>query len=146
MFQKEGEEITKEDFIYAQSVDLEWFSSDRAREVIDQALESDLIKIRDGKIMANFDYESVDIPMGFEPSKDVFEGKKKNLFPTLLDEIVEKTDLSKQELMSKVNEKQDQLNIEITTAVLLVAHELDIPLEDQSQNIEEISKKIRGKK
>jgi len=124
---------------------MEWFSSERAREVIDQALKSDLIKIRDDKILANFDYKTVEIPMGFEPSDDIFEEKKKDLFQTLLDELVEKTDFSKQKIMSKVNEKQDQLDIEITTAVLLVAREYDIPLEDRDQRIEDISKSIRDK-
>jgi len=145
LFQKEGNEISEEDFIYAQSVDMGWFSSDRARKVIDKALESDLIKMKEDKIVANFDYENIDIPMGFEPSEEIFEEKKKDLFPLLLDEMVEKSDFSKQEIMSKVNEKQDQLNIEITTAVLLVANEQDILLEDRFQRIEEISKKIRGK-
>lgn len=146
MFQREGEKISKEDFIYAQSVDLEWFSSERARLVIDQALESDLIKIREDKILANFDYKSIDIPMGFEPSKEIFKDKKKDLFPDLLDEIVEKSNFSKQKIMSKVNEKQDQLNIELTTAVLLVAHENEITLRNLDQRIDEISEKIRGKR
>lgn len=143
LFQKEGEQITEDDFIYTQSVDMEWFSSEHAREVIDKALESDLIKMRDDKILANFDYESVNIPMGFEPSDDIFEEKKKDLFQTLLDEMVEKTDFSKQEIMSKVNEKQDKLNIEITTAVLLVAQEYETTLENRDQFIEDISKRIR---
>ncbi len=145
LFQKEGEEIPEEDFIYAQSVDMEWFSSDCARKVIDRALEADLIKIKEDKISANFDYEDVDIPMGFEPSEDILEEEKRDIFPDLLDEVVEKTDLSRQEVMSKVNKKQDQLNIEITTAVLLVSHEHDISLKNRDQRIEEISKKIRGK-
>ncbi|MEF8832090.1 MAG: DUF2240 family protein [Candidatus Thermoplasmatota archaeon] len=145
LFQKEGEEITKDDFIYAQSVDLEWFSSGRAKKVIERALESDLIEITEDKISPNFDYEDVDIPMGFEPSEDIFKEKKKDIFPELLNKVAEKTDLSKQEIMSKVNEKQDQLNIEITTAVLLVSQEHDISFENREQRIEEISKKIRGK-
>ncbi|MBS3781426.1 MAG: DUF2240 family protein [Candidatus Thermoplasmatota archaeon] len=146
LFQKEGKEITKEDFIYAQSVDMEWFSSDRARKLMDKAVDLDLIKIREDKILANFDYENVDVPMGFKPSKEIFEEEKKDIFPALLAEIAKKSDLSKQEIMSKVNEKQDRLNIEITTATLLVAHEYNIPLEDRYQRIEEISRKIRGKK
>ena len=124
---------------------MEWFSSDQAREVIDKALESGLIKVTEDDIVANFDYESVDIPMGFEPSEDILEEKKRDIFPDLLDEIVEKSDLSKQEIMSKVNEKQDRLNIEITTAVLLVAHEFGIKLRDRDQRIDTILEKIRGK-
>ena len=145
LFQKEGEKISEEDFIYAQSVDMEWFSSDEAREVIDKALESGLIKVTETEIVANFDYESVDIPMGFEPSEDILEEKKRDIFPDLLNEIVEKSDLTKQEIMSKVNEKQDRLNIEITTAVLIVAHEFGINLKDRDQRIDTILKKIKGK-
>ncbi len=144
LFQKEGSEISKTDFVMAQSVDLDWFSSEKAEKVVDRALELDLVEIEDGDIIAEFDYEDVDIPMGFEPSEEILEKKEKDLFPKLLNDIVENSDRSKQEMISKANKKQDDMNIEIKTALLLVAREEGISVPDKDDYIEEISREIRG--
>ncbi len=145
LFQREGEVIEKEDFIYAQSVDLDWFSSDEARKMIDRTLESGLARMKDEEITANFDYEDIDIPMGFEPSKDILEKEKRDLFPELLEDIVKNSDYSKQEMISKANKKQDEMNIEIKTALLLVSQKEGIEVEGREEYIEKISKEIRGR-
>ncbi len=144
LFKKEGGKIDKEDFIYSQSADLDWYPSKYARRVLERAQELSLVDVKDDLVIARFDFESVDIPMGFEPSTDILKEKKKDLFPELLDKVVEKSDLSKQEIMSLVNKKQDKMNIEVKTALLLVAQEKDVYLEERDKYIKEISKEIRG--
>lgn len=145
LFQREGSEISKEDFVYAQSVDLEWFSSDEARKLIDKALEAGLVDVDENIIKANFEYGQIDIPIGFEPSKNILEGKSKDIFSEILDEMVEKSSLSKQQIMSKVNEVQDKLEIEIITAMLLVARKNDISIDELDRKIEEVTMKLRGR-
>ncbi len=145
LFQREGSEISKEDFVYAQSVDLEWFSSDEARKLIDKALEAGLVDADENIIKANFEYGQIDIPIGFEPSKKILESKSKDIFSEILDEMVEKSSLSKQQIMSKVNEVQDKLDIEIITAMLLVARKNDISINDLDRKIEEVTMKLRGR-
>jgi len=145
LFQREGSEISKEDFVYAQSVDLEWFSSDEARKLIDKALEAGLVDADENIIKANFEYGQIDIPIGFEPSKKILESKSKDIFSEILDEMVEKSSLSKQQIMSKVNEVQDKLDIEIITAMLLVARKNDISIGNLDRKIEEVTMKLRGR-
>lgn len=137
--------MDEKDFIYIPSADLDWFSSEEARKLLKIAEESGLVSKRDSKVKPNFDFSSVQIPMGFEPSKDVLTQEvKKNIFPVILNEIVEKSSLDRQKVMAKVNKKQDRLNIDIKTALLLVAQEEDIELEDKEEYIEEIEKEIMG--
>lgn len=126
-------------------MDLEWFSSDDARTLIDKAEDSGLIQTDGDRIEADFDYEGIDIPIGFEPSQEILEEQERDLFSELLSEVAENSGLSKQEVMSKVNDLQDSLNIEITTAMLLFARKKDISLTDLEQKIEEVSNKIKGK-
>ncbi len=143
LFQREGSSVKEEDFIYTQSVDLEWFTSEEARKLKDRAMNSGLIKVDDGLIEADFDYDEIDIPIGFEPSKDILEEKRKDLFSGLLSEMVDNSSLSKQEVMSEVNDLQDRLNIEIITAMLLVAKKNNIKLKDLDKKVEEVRDKIK---
>ncbi len=146
LFKREGEEMEEEDFIYIQSVDLDWYSSDDAKQVLNMALKSDLVEKKGVLIRAKFDFENVKVPIDFEPTKELFEEEdEKDIFSELLEQISSNSELSNQEIMSQVNEKQDRMNIEVKTALLLVAQERDVILEDRDEYIEEISKEIRGK-
>ncbi|MFP4142965.1 MAG: DUF2240 family protein [Thermoplasmata archaeon] len=145
LFQREGSPVSEDDFVYTQSVDLEWFSSDEARILIEKANSDGLIKIDGEMIEADFDYENIEIPIGFEPSKDILEEEKEDIFSELLSDLVENSGLSKQKVMSKVNDLQDSLNVEITTAMLLFARKRDIPLTDMERKIDKVSRRIRGK-
>lgn len=145
LFQREGEEIKEEDFIYIQSVDLDWYSSDDAKQVLNLALKSDLVEKDGDFIKAKFGFENVKVAMDFEPSKDLFEEDEKDIFSELLEQISTSSELSNQEIMSAANEKQDRMNIEVKTALLLVAQEKDVIIEDRDKYIEQISKDIRGK-
>ncbi|MEF8873787.1 MAG: DUF2240 family protein [Candidatus Thermoplasmatota archaeon] len=145
LFQRDGEKISKDDFIYTQSADLDWYSSDYARRVLERALELGLIEVEDDSVTAGFNFESIDIPMGFEPPKDLLEKEEeKDVFQELLGQVSKKSELSRQEIMSLVNDKQDEMNIEVRTALLVVAQERKIDIDDRDEYIDLISKDIRG--
>lgn len=145
LFQRAGEEIDKEDFIYIQSADLDWYSSEEARRLLDKALASSLVTVDENHVKAEFDFEGIDIPIDFEPTEDLLkEGEKIDLFSQILDEIGDKGELSRQEIMSLVNKKQDELDLEIKTALLLVAHEKGIEISDRDDHIEKVVEDIRG--
>ncbi len=81
--------------------------------------------------------------MGFEPPKDLLEKEvEEDVFPMILDEIVQKTDLDKQKIMAQVNKKQDKLNINIKTALLLVAQENEVDLKNKEKYITKIEEEI----
>lgn len=146
LFQREGGEIDKEDFVYVQSVDLDWFNSDKARKLLEKAVEKRLVKTSEDTVKANFDYESVDIEMGFEPDEDILESGKQEFFSELLGKLVDRSEMSKQEVMSKTNKKQDDMNITTTVALILVAYEQDVlDAEEQYEHISFLEEKITDK-
>ncbi len=145
LFQQGGKEIDKEDFIYIQSADLDWYSSDEARKLLDKAVASGLVTIESDSVKAEFDFGDIDIPIGFEPTKDILKEKGEiDLFPQILNEVVDHSGFSRQEIMSLVNKKQDELDLEIKTALLLVAHEKDIDISDRDDYIEKVAENIKG--
>lgn len=146
LFQRAGEKIEKDDFIYIQSADLDWYSSEDAEKLLDRALESRLIELDDDEVIARFDFEEIEIPMGFEPSSDLLKKEKEeDLFSELLNEAVDRSDLSRQDIMALVNKKQDKVNVEPKTAILLVAREKNIDIPDMEDYIDKIAEDIRKK-
>ncbi len=143
LFQREGKNIEKNDFIYIPSADLGWFSSEEVRKLLEISEESGLVSIDNDIVSANFDFNQIQIPMGFEPPKDLLEKEvEEDVFPMILDEIVQKTDLDKQKIMAQVNKKQDKLNINIKTALLLVAQENEVDLKNKEKYITKIEEEI----
>jgi len=145
LFQRGGKEISRDDFIYTQSADLDWYSSDYAKRVFERALELGLVEVEDDSVKPRFDFKSIDIPMDFEPPKDLLDkGEKRDVFQELLDQISKKSELSRQEIISLANNKQDEMNIEVRTALLVVAQEKKIEIDGREDYVDLISKDIRG--
>ncbi len=144
LFQRTGEKIDKEDFIYIQSTDLGWYSSQKARHLLDKALASGLVTVHADSVKAEFDFEKIDIPIDFEPSEALLkEDEEMDLFTQILNKAVDHSELSREDIMSLVNKKQDELEVEIKTALLLVAHEKNIHIPNRDDYIEKIIDHIR---
>lgn len=145
LFQRAGEKIDKDDFIYIQSADLDWYSSKEARRMLERSLASGLVTVEGDSIKAEFDFEGIDIPMDFEPGEEILdEAEELDLFSHILNEVVAHSEDSRQEIMSSVNRKQDELDLEIKTALLLVAHEKDIDIPERDDHIEKVIEDIRS--
>ena len=128
------------------SMQLNWFTPDDAKLFINQAFSDKLLKKDKEEISPNFDFKEIVVPVGFKPSRNVFEEKvelpeKKgeDLIDKLLKILVEKTDLDKESIKSKIKELVEKRNIIPEIAALLVGKEYNISLED---NINEIEEKI----
>ncbi|MFO7791536.1 MAG: DUF2240 family protein [Candidatus Saliniplasma sp.] len=146
IFQRMGsEEIDKDDFVYGPPADLGWFSSSEAKKLLGIARKEGLVDLKGDRVKIRFDYNDIDIPLGFEPPKRILEEKKKPLFQSMLDDVVMHSNLDRQEVMSRVNVKQDTMNIEIEAALLLLAQELELDLPKKQKYIEDIRKKVRGR-
>jgi len=126
-FKKRGKNSLKiSDFIFALSLDLKWGPPEKVRALLREADAEGFVKL-DGEIVhANFEAESVDIPIGFKPSSE--EG--------ILDRgirlITSKTGMSRKEVIALANEKQDSLQrlVDLDAVILLVARELGIEVSD----------------
>jgi hypothetical protein len=92
LFKRSGKEELKFSELYLSlSMELNWFTPDDAKSFISLALEENLLTKKGDSIKPNFDYEKTTIPIGFTPSKRVFEiekvKKKEGKKVTTLEEI-----------------------------------------------------------
>ena len=126
------------------SMQLNWFTPDDAKLFINQALKEKLLKKEKDLISPNFDYKKIDVPVGFSPSKQVFEEKikepkeeEKELIQKILDILAEKTKEDKKTIFSKIKQMEKEKNITSEVAALLVGKEYNVSLEDFFEEIED---------
>ena len=76
VFKRSGKsELFYSDFYLTLSMDLNWFTPNDAKNFVNKAIESGLLERKDEKILPTFDIESINVPLGFYPSKIIFEEK-----------------------------------------------------------------------
>jgi hypothetical protein len=125
------------------SMELNWFTPDDAKMFINQVINDKLLKKENDEISPNFDFNKIAVPVGFTPSKQVFEEKvelptKKDeeLVDKLVNTLVEKTNLDKKSIISKIKEIEEQKNITIEVAALLFGKEHRVSMDDYFEEIE----------
>lgn len=130
-FRKRGKDVlTVNEFIFALSLDLKWFSPDQARRVLSAAEEAGLLR-RDGEKLRPLFNRSVEVPFGFKPGPDLLL-KERDLFDRIIDRIVSISDTGKQDTVALVNQKQGDLHhmVSLEVAALLVAKEKELDIGD----------------
>lgn len=119
-------------------MDLNWFSPQEAKAFVDVTINQELLIKKYGLLKPNFDIDSVAIPAGFKPSKQVFEKKeiviqkqeKKDRAKIIVSKIIKKTDLDRKTIFEKIKSIEKQKNITLDVAALLVGKEYDIDLKE----------------
>jgi len=145
IFKRSGKnELGFSEFYLSLSMDLNWFTPKQAKEFINIALKQKLLIKKDDLIKPNFDYNKTSVPVGFYPSKQVFEEKEvkkhvkeENVLKKIVRRIVEKTGLKDQEIIYKIHEIEKEKNITPEVAALLVGKEHNVSLDDFFNKIEE---------
>lgn len=126
-FKKRGKGSLKiTDFIFALSLDLKWGPPEKVRSLLREAEAEGMVKM-DGEIVnALFDPAAVEVPLGFKPSSE--EG----ILDQAIRLITSHTGMSRKEVISLANEKQDSLKklVELDAVVLLIAREMGIDVGD----------------
>lgn len=126
-FKKRGKKSLKiSDFIFALSLDLKWGSPEKVRALLREAEAEGMVRMEGESVLAIFDAEAVDVPLGFKPTTE--EG--------ILDQgirlITSQTGMSRKEVIAMANVKQDSLKklVELDAVVLLVAREMGMDVND----------------
>ncbi len=127
-FKSKGKrKMTRSELIYTMSFDLNWFSHEGSRKVVEEAEKEGLIEGTE-EVVPTFDIDDVDMSSDFRP--DLSHLLSRSVTDKIIEEIVEKTGKSYQEVVSMINKKQERLEglISFPTAALIVAKEngLDI--------------------
>jgi len=146
LFKRSGKDTLKfSDLYLALSMELNWFTPDDAKSFISIAIKENLLTKREDILKPKFDYEKTKIPIGFTPSKRVFEiekAKKKQEKKAIpLEEIkkilVEKSNLDESQINNKIDNLAKEKNITEEVAALLIGKEFSINFEKFYEKIEE---------
>ena len=147
LFKRSGKELLKfSDLYLALSMDLNWFTPDDAKKFINMALEKNILSKKGELLKPNFDIEKTIVPVGFSPSKKVFEineeKKKEIVEESILEKIIkilnEKTDLERAQITDLINSIAKDKNITKEVAALVVGKQYDIYFDEFYEKIEEI--------
>ena len=118
-FRHEGRDrLGDGEFVVALSLDRYWFSPDQAKRVVDVALGRGLLERDDGKLVAAFDPESVDVPEEFAPDASIL--REQSAFERVLDRLTEEG-VEKQAAVAGINELQRELGLTIEAAAVVYA-------------------------
>jgi hypothetical protein len=127
------------------SMDLNWFTPEDAKSFVNSALKQDLLIKKGEEIQINFDYEKINVPVGFTPSRQAFNYKEdrdhEEIEDSILDKIVkrivEKTNLDKIQVINDINSIASEKNITKEVAALLVGKDHNINFDEYLQMIEQ---------
>ncbi|MCK4901992.1 MAG: DUF2240 family protein [Thermoplasmatales archaeon] len=135
------------------SMDLNWFTPDDAKSFLNLTLKQKLLEKKGEIVQPAFDYERINVPIGFIPSKQVFEERvvakptveKATVLEKIIKELVEKTKLDQLQVTEKINKLAEEKTITKEVAALLVGKEYAVSLEVFFEEVEE-NKKNKKKK
>jgi hypothetical protein len=144
LFNRSGKSKLSYNEIYLTlSMQLNWFTPDDAKLFINQTIEEDLLKKEKDLLIPSFDYRNIVVPVGFSPSKMVFKEKteipkkkEKELIKKMLNILSEKTKVNEEEILSKIKKLENEKNITIEVAALLIGKEYNVNLKDYFDEIE----------
>ena len=147
LFKRSGKkELNFSDLYLTLSMELNWFTPEDAKKFLKQAIKNQLLNKKDELVTPSFDYDKIDVPMGFQPTQKVFQEKKigkprekkENLLTVIIKEIVQKSKLDEQKIIGKIKKLEKTRNLTAEVAALLVGKEYDIVFEkDVLQKAEE---------
>ena len=130
-FRKLGKErLTAGEFVFALSLDLEWFTPEEAKKVLDMALRSDLLKMNGDDIEPSFDLKDLEESPGFRPDLTLFKSASND---STVGNIVRETGMKIDEVTQRVKERHDELGgiLEEEVINILVAKELGVNTDGQ---------------
>lgn len=133
LFKRKGSPIlTEKEFIFSASMDLRWFPPKEAQKLLQVGVDAQLLILENGKVRPNFDISQIEIPLDFVPTEDMFkvEPKKEDLFLRILDKISKEAGKERKVLISRINEIQERMELEIEVAALLAGKEFGVDLSD----------------
>ncbi|MCK4332143.1 MAG: DUF2240 family protein [Thermoplasmatales archaeon] len=141
LFNRSGKNELKESEIYLPlSIELGWFSTKEAHELVQYALKQKLLIKKDGLLTPSFDIEKINVPIGFYPSKKTFVNggkiEENNVMDTIVHRIVEKKNQDRKEIIGEIKQVASEKNILPEVAALLVAKECNIDIEDGFEPVE----------
>ena len=144
LFKRSGkEELSFSDLYLNLSMELNWFTPEDAKAFINMTIKQKLLIKKGELIKPNFDFDKIVVPVGFIPSKELFEKdeveeiKIEDFIEKMVRRIVEKTKLDEKQVIEKIEGIAKERNLTKEVAALLFGKEYDILFEELYKQIEE---------
>jgi hypothetical protein len=124
-------------------MELNWFTPDDAKAFVNMAIEKELLIKKGDLIKPNFDFNKIEVPVGFIPSKIIFKKKEvetikdEGFFEKIVSKIVEKTKLDEKQVIEKIENIANDRDLLKEVAALLFGKDNDILFEEFYKHIEQ---------
>ncbi len=145
LFKRKSAEVVKpKELEMLISMELRWFEPNDARKLVELSKDLGLLIEYDLGLKPDFDYLSVNIPIGFRPPKNLlleFKHDQESLFMQIVNQICLTTSLSEEQVIAEINKLQTDLNEMATleTVAILYADKKGV---DVKSHIEIVKKKL----
>jgi hypothetical protein len=142
LFNRSGKtELSESDLYLPLSMELGWFSTKQAQEFIKYALRHKLLVKQEKLLSPNFPVDKISIPVGFTPSKKLFDGKtetqkEENILESIVSEISKKTNRDKQKVIDEIHHEAKEKNILPEVAALYIARKNQLDIADWIDTVE----------
>ena len=138
LFKRSGKDKLTESEIYLPlSLELGWFSARDAKGFVTYALQQKLLVKKNVLLTPSFDVEKINVPVGFSPTEKSFavektesEEENQNIIDVIVKQIVEKTGKETKDIFEELKQVETEKNIIPEVAVLLVAKEYAVALDN----------------
>ena len=144
LYNRSGKEgLSFSDLYLTLSMDLNWFTPVDAKAFVNMSIKEELLIEKGDLIKPNFDIKKIFVPVGFIPSKNIFEKKEveviedKYFFKQIIRQIVDKTKIDEKQLIGKIEDIENERNLTKEVAVIILGKEYNILFEEFYKQIEE---------
>ena len=124
------------------SMELNWFTPRDAKAFVNMSIKQKILIKKGDLIKPNFDINKIVVPVGFIPSKNIFEKKEvmfikdENIFKKIIRQIVDKTKLDEKKVIEKIEDIANERNLTKEVAAILLGKEHNILFEEFYKQIE----------
>ena len=147
IFNRSGKtKLSFSEFYLALSMDLNWFTPQQAKDFLKNAIKQNLVKEENETIQPSFDINMINIPVGFYPTKKIFNEKKEsvskelvkenNVLQEIINKIVQESNLNKKQIEDEIRTIEKEKNLTPEVAALLIGKEHDIKLDEFYEPVE----------
>jgi len=132
LFNRSGKtRLTEAELYLPLSMESGWFSTKEAQQFVKYTVQKELLVRTEGLLSPNFPLDTINIPVGFTPSKKNFREttedlKGKNIVEEMVTQIVEHTHRDKTEIFGEVTREEKEKNLLPEVAALFVARKYGI--------------------
>ena len=144
LFKRSGKkEMAQSDLYLTLSMDLRWFSPQKAKEFVNSTLQNNILVKKGAFLTPTFDVNKVTIPTGFRPSKEVFYKQKEEekeespeIVENITKRIAEDTGQNTKDIFEKIRYVEKEKNVILEVAALLIGREYNIALDNYFEGTE----------